>query len=93
MDMTKIPEIHCLICNKELRLFNHDANRPHRATIFYAPGNFGSEVHDLFAAAPELAIWICDGCLREKKDLVLERHTEPANPDRWELWNLDPEPL
>jgi hypothetical protein len=60
------------------------------ATTFYAPGNYGSGLHDPIGGNSRLMINICDVCLRGNKDRVLQETLRRPVQARfsYEPWEL-----
>jgi len=84
----------CFVCRKNLEtvhIGDTNTDMPSGGTTWHTTGNYGSAVYDPmpgFGARPRaLDILICDRCLEERKDLVLERTTRTKTVHSYKTWD------
>lgn len=78
--------MRCLICRRELQeVFKDPASvgQPNDATAWTTTGHYGSTVYDPVSEHQYLEAYICDGCLRERADLVVTVRPKPIRRE-WE---------
>lgn len=85
----------CFVCSKELTPVQGGEERPqfYDAVTFSSPGNYGSRIYDADIAglAPytpfRLVLVVCDDCLVERKELILELETIRRAPiEKYTTW-------
>lgn len=89
----KVPRVlPCLICGASLDPAVTGSSLP-VATVFRAPGNYGSGVFDPLSRYVELAVNVCDGCLTEagqqgRVNQATYRHAPEPDPEvrPWTAW-------
>lgn len=72
----EIKTVKCLLCQKALEI--NECGTPNHGTIWRSHGNWGSRVYDSMAERIYLVAYICDDCLVQKQELLVERHVKPS---------------
>lgn len=98
-DSTPLPALPCFTCGKAIHgvtpptAMCGDQDDPLHATIFRAPGNYGSGVFDPLHGETYLEINLCDGCMKARQDRVYytrRLRPIPPRPER-KLWRGEDE--
>lgn len=81
----------CFVCSKDLEpCWEGSDAQFNDAIMFTARGNYGSSVYDPVDSRRSLLINICDACLVERRDHVLEATEDRPIPTvAFTSWNPD----